>query len=344
MRLKATLAAVLPVLLLLTAPAARACSNLDFGPVGSNTGAPGDTLTLGISGLTPGATYSISVAGQTYSGGTAGYSATISIQMPPRTGTASEVEVSGQVTHADIEDADGTLSLRTIYLHYPAEPAASPQPATTGAQTSAGGAATAQAQPGAGAAPQQEARPPHRGSRSAHSLTSSRVGRRLVRDRAQTVRAAGAAVPVSQAEPALSRGVTAPVRSTGTKRHGTARRAHRHGRTAPPARLAPVEHFQAPQPRIAAPARARPTGSPIALSLALVIAGTLIVAAATACLLVRWRRSGPDPDRSPVIRPPVSYPPAHAAPDDLEAELQEIIVEQKLRAERAAHVAPREPV
>jgi hypothetical protein len=295
---------VATVLLGVGAGLAQACLNINIGPTGLAVGPrgpeahPGGPVGFTISHTITGARWTVSVDGRSVASGVAeGDSVSGAFTLPDLGGATRVIDLGVTVEHEDIE---GTSVSSTTPILYVVPSAAERPPAGTTSGPSPPASRPSPAR--AAAPPRSRAEPPP--ARHARTRASPAPTRATQVEQPATPRAA--AKPTTQPKPVSRRAVTP--RAAARK---PAPQAARPQRPATPS-LAPIARA------VRQPARPDPSRTmPVQWLLAGALLALLLGAAGAGRRLVR-RREGPrpEPDRRSV---------------ELEAELQEIIAEERAR-------------
>ncbi|HSD23842.1 MAG TPA: hypothetical protein VLB79_05875 [Solirubrobacterales bacterium] len=282
------------VALLSFAASASACAtaSLTFSP---SSGGPGDTVSFSISGIEPGATYSIELDGRTVASGTNqtnfnGVSGTFT--MPDFGGEAVTVTGFGKTFHAaDNDSQDPSRSLEYVPPKPVTPPAATPPKET---------AAPIESQPPA-------ARRHHRHHRPAPPI---QIAKQAAKKQRHDSAATGSAVGSAPADAVGS--APRPTEPSSGSAAAKASRTREESGSVPRQVLGAIGSSTRVGPADV------PTIGLLAMALILIAGGGLL-----AFVIYLWR-SGPDPNAA--IRDP-----APSGPDPVEAELQQIIADEMAR-------------
>ena len=304
---------------------ALACTNIHFGVMTPNVGR-GGTIHFTISNLVTGASWTVGVEGGGSLSGVAAQDGAVSgdLTMPDLGSSSRTVRIGGTVAHDDIENSPWPLSGEVTYD--PPPPPAAEQPAPAPTPTPTPEPVAAPAQPVAAQPPTPEPQPaPAPVAAAAPAATPVPVAQPAHRRTVRPV-ATRAAVSPSHARPA-ARSVQRPGRVATSRpaRHtipharraqprahppphrvGHAPRARRAARTLRPD-LPTIRAVPVPRHVVTAPRRSF-AWLPLALGALLLLAGC----GGGAFVVVRRRPRGP-------------------TPDEIEAELQELIAEERTK-------------
>jgi hypothetical protein len=275
---------------LVSSASACATASLTFSP---SSAGPGDPVSFSISGIEPGATYSIELNGRTVASGTNqtnfnGVSGTFT--MPDFGGEAVTVTGFGHTFHAaDNDSQDPSRSLEYVPPKPVTPPAAAPPKET---------AAPVETQPPA-------VRPHHRAHRAPPPI---QIAKQEAKKQRHDPAATGSAIGSAPADAVAS----APVPSSPTPGSGAAKAPSENTASVPNRVLDAIGSSAKVGPADV------PTIGLLAIALILIAAGGL-----AAFVIYLWR-NGPDPDAA--LREPA--PPG---PDPVEEELQQMIADEMAR-------------